>query len=345
MTLTTPAPVPALDARLAAVRDAPGRTWGVPDALLGLLCVPASLLLGGLLVLVVDLPDGALVALASLVLCALAALAVRRPARQSGGAGAALGFGLPRWSDAPAVLGWSLLLFVAQAAVGVLVGLLVPALRGVPADNTSFLRGAPVGELLLLAFAAVVVAPVVEELLFRGLLLQGLMLRVGFWPAAVVSSVFFGVLHTGSLDAGRCRPRARHRDDGARPVRSGPPHRPARPGHRRARAAQRRGPVGGRPRLTGLRGCPRGLSPLGRTSRHGAGTGRRRPAREHLVKIGIIGAGNIGGNLTRRLTALGPRRQRRELARAGDARRPRRGDRRARRRRDARRRRARRSSS
>ena len=26
---------------------------------------------------------------------------------------------------------------------------------------------------------------------------------------------------------------------------------------------------------------------------------------EHLVKIGIIGAGNIGGNLTRRLTALG----------------------------------------
>lgn len=201
LTPVTPAPVPALDARLAEVRTAPGRTWGVPDALLGLLCVPLSLLLGGLLVLVVDLPGGALVALASLVLCALAALAVRRPARQSGGVGRALGFGLPGWRDVPLVLGWSLLLFVAQAAVSVAVGLLVPALRGVPADNTSFLRDAPVAELLLLGFAAVVVAPVVEELLFRGLLLQGLMLRTGFWPAALLSSLAFGVLHTASLDA------------------------------------------------------------------------------------------------------------------------------------------------
>ena len=201
MTLGTTARIPALDARLAEVRTAPGRTWGLPDALLAVLCVPLSLLLGGLLVLVVDLPAGVLVALTSLLLGGLAALAVRRPARQSGGARRALGFGLPGRRDVLLVLAWSLLLFLAQAAVAVAVGLLVPALRGVPADNTSFLTGAPASQMLLLAFAAVVVAPVVEELLFRGLLLQGLMLRTGFWPAAVLSSFAFGALHTSSLDA------------------------------------------------------------------------------------------------------------------------------------------------
>jgi membrane protease YdiL (CAAX protease family) len=190
-----------LDARLAHLAADPDRSWGVRDALLGLLAVPGSLLLPGLLLAVVDVPGGALVVLASLTLCAFAALAVRRPARQSGGVGRALGFGPPRWSDAGLVLGWSVLLFVLQATASALVGLLVPALRGVPPDNTSFLVGIPVAELLLVAFAAVVVAPVVEELLFRGLLLQGLMLRIGFWPAALLSSLAFGVLHMASLDA------------------------------------------------------------------------------------------------------------------------------------------------
>jgi membrane protease YdiL (CAAX protease family) len=193
------APAP-LDARLAAIAAQPGRTWGVRDALLGLLAVPGSLLAPGLLV-GFDVPGAVLVVIASLVLCGLAALAVERPARQSGGVGRALGFGLPRWSDVGTIVRWSLLLFLLQAAAGVLVSLVVPALRGVSPDNTSFLVGLPVGELVLVAVAAVVIAPVVEELLFRGLLLQGLMLRIGFWPAALLSSLAFGVLHMASLDA------------------------------------------------------------------------------------------------------------------------------------------------
>ena len=190
-----------LDIRLAGLATDPGRSWGVRDALLGLLAVPGSLLAPGLLLLVVDLPGSVLVALASVVLCGLAALAVRRPARQSGGIGRALGFDLPGWSDVGLVLGWSVLLFLAQAAAGILVALAVPALRGVAPDNTSVLVGLPVAELVLVAVAAVVIAPVVEELLFRGLLLQGLMLRIGFWPAALLSSLAFGVLHMASLDA------------------------------------------------------------------------------------------------------------------------------------------------
>ena len=192
---------PALDDRLAAVAADPGRTWGVRDAALGLLAVPVSLVAPGAVVAVADVPGGVLVALASVVLCLLAALAVRRPARQSGGVRRALGFGLPRWSDVGTILLWSALLWLLQAAALVLSGVLLPSLRGVAPDNTSFLAGLPVAELVLVAVAAVVVAPVVEELLFRGLLLQGLMLRTGFWPAALLSSLAFGVLHMASLDA------------------------------------------------------------------------------------------------------------------------------------------------
>lgn len=200
MTTTAPA-LPPLDARLAALRADPARTWGVRDALLGVATVPAALLAAGLLVLAVDLGDGLLVLLATAVMGGLALLVARRPARQSGGLDGALGFDLPTWRDGRLILGWSVLLFAVQGAVSGLAGLLVPALEGVAADNTSQLRGAGTTELVLVFLAAAVLAPVVEELLFRGLVLQGLALRIGFWPAAVVSSAVFGCLHTASFDA------------------------------------------------------------------------------------------------------------------------------------------------
>jgi uncharacterized protein len=48
---------------------------------------------------------------------------------------------------------------------------------------------------LLAVIAAVVMAPLVEEVVFRGVLFQGLKRRVGLWPAAVVSSLLFAVVH------------------------------------------------------------------------------------------------------------------------------------------------------
>jgi CAAX protease family protein len=50
-------------------------------------------------------------------------------------------------------------------------------------------------EMTLLVIALVVLAPLGEELLFRGLLLRGLAHRMRFWPAAVVTSVLFAVAH------------------------------------------------------------------------------------------------------------------------------------------------------
>jgi len=46
----------------------------------------------------------------------------------------------------------------------------------------------------------VAIAPVVEELFFRGFLLHGLWGRFGFWPAALASGWLFGAIHLTSFD-------------------------------------------------------------------------------------------------------------------------------------------------
>ena len=46
-----------------------------------------------------------------------------------------------------------------------------------------------------MAITAGVLAPIFEELLFRGLLLRSLLRRMPAWAAVVVSSVAFGVVH------------------------------------------------------------------------------------------------------------------------------------------------------
>jgi membrane protease YdiL (CAAX protease family) len=194
----TRTPLP-LDARVAELADDPGRTWGLRDALLGLLAVPAVFAVAiALLSLLPDVPGPVATGLATAGLAALAVLLGRRAARQSGGWERALGLDLPEWSDSRRVLGWSLLLFVVQALVVVALASL-PPLSGAQADNSSFLRGEPLANLLAYAVLAAVVAPVLEELLFRGLVLRGLMMRIGFWPAALVSSACFGLFHAQSL--------------------------------------------------------------------------------------------------------------------------------------------------
>lgn len=49
--------------------------------------------------------------------------------------------------------------------------------------------------LVLAVLLAVVAAPVIEEVLFRGLLFQSLRRRLGLWPAALLSSAVFTVVH------------------------------------------------------------------------------------------------------------------------------------------------------
>jgi membrane protease YdiL (CAAX protease family) len=185
-----------LDDRVAALSAEPGRTWGVLDAVAAVLTVPAVLALSLLALDVVpEVPDAAATAVATVLLGGLTVLVVRRPARQSGGAERALGLDLPEWRDTGRVVLWSLLLLLAQALSVAVLAAVVPRLRDVPVDNASFLREEPPLALIAIVLAGVLLAPVIEEVLFRGVVLQGLMPRLGFWPAALLSSLFFGLFH------------------------------------------------------------------------------------------------------------------------------------------------------
>jgi membrane protease YdiL (CAAX protease family) len=59
--------------------------------------------------------------------------------------------------------------------------------------------GSPLGTgtlgVTLVILSVVVLAPLGEELLFRGVLLRGLVRRSPFWPAAVISGIVFGACH------------------------------------------------------------------------------------------------------------------------------------------------------
>jgi membrane protease YdiL (CAAX protease family) len=49
--------------------------------------------------------------------------------------------------------------------------------------------------IVVLVVVAVVLAPIAEELMFRGLLLRTFMHRMRFWPAALLSTALFGGFH------------------------------------------------------------------------------------------------------------------------------------------------------
>jgi membrane protease YdiL (CAAX protease family) len=87
---------------------------------------------------------------------------------------------------------------VFAAVVGYFIS--IPLFYGLPqaphpisqeiAQNGSWLKW------IVIFFEASVVAPVTEELLFRGALFMGLWRRLGrFWPAAILSSVAFAIVH------------------------------------------------------------------------------------------------------------------------------------------------------
>jgi membrane protease YdiL (CAAX protease family) len=130
------------------------------------------------------------------------------------GSAAILGFGLlararlapherrqvtsPRWS-LPAAMGVGVGLGIAaRIGIGVLVGVgqsVDPGIcrKLVELDNANVPPA--LWHKLLLAIALVVLAPLGEELVFRGLLLRGLVRRMRFPFAAVISGVVFGFAH------------------------------------------------------------------------------------------------------------------------------------------------------
>ena len=192
--------------------DAPARSrpaWGIGAAVLALVAAAACGLVSSLALSVLlppglagapDAPGALLIAGVALAQ-ALGALLVgawaTSPRRGRGGRGLAVEVGLRL--RAVDVAAGAVLALVAVPVLGILIGVLVAAglleLRDV--DNTSLLfAGAERGtDFLLVAASAALLAPLWEEVLFRGLLLRSLGRRLGTVPAVVLSSVAFGLLH------------------------------------------------------------------------------------------------------------------------------------------------------
>jgi uncharacterized protein len=57
----------------------------------------------------------------------------------------------------------------------------------------AFRAGGAVATMVIIM--AVVVAPVIEEVVFRGVLFQALRRRIGLWPGAIVSALVFAMIH------------------------------------------------------------------------------------------------------------------------------------------------------
>jgi membrane protease YdiL (CAAX protease family) len=97
----------------------------------------------------------------------------------------------------PADAGWGPLTLLACWAAQIVVAVLVLAIGLPQGSNTEDLLSDDVGWAVLaaLAVAAVVAAPVVEEVLFRGLLLRSLRSRLPAPAAVAVQALLFGVVH------------------------------------------------------------------------------------------------------------------------------------------------------
>lgn len=98
-----------------------------------------------------------------------------------------------RWSD----IGWGALIWIAAVVAQIMVGALLVVFDVPSGSNIEDVSeiGGDSTYLVVVLLSAVVMAPLVEEILFRGLVLRGLMSAMAAPWALVVQAVAFGALH------------------------------------------------------------------------------------------------------------------------------------------------------
>jgi membrane protease YdiL (CAAX protease family) len=185
-----------LDDAVAATLTTPG-PW-LRAAVAPIVAVVALGVLIPLVVVAADLPrHGDVAALYSLVgellLGAVILIATRRVARSCGGWRAAIGLTPPVRGDGKRVLAWFGIQFGVRFGLALVLAVAAPDLRN--AGNLAGVDDLGPAGIAMLIVAAGVVAPFVEEIAFRGVLLRALMRRVSYWPAAGISSLVFALLH------------------------------------------------------------------------------------------------------------------------------------------------------
>jgi membrane protease YdiL (CAAX protease family) len=166
----------------------------------------ALILAGQLVTQRLDLHSGSVVFVAAgtsiaadLLLLAVVGACARRPAKRGGGWPATFGIAQPRLADLPPSIAGFIVAFVGQLVIGVLANDATGGRATRQAQNLRLHSVHGIG-LDLLTLAVVVVAPLVEEFMFRGVLLRTFMRRMTFWPAAVLSTALFAGFHVYEVD-------------------------------------------------------------------------------------------------------------------------------------------------
>lgn len=98
-----------------------------------------------------------------------------------------------RWADA----GWGPVAWLATYCATIPVAIIVTATKIPMKSNTEGLDGldAERGVLIAMMIAAIVAAPFVEELLFRGVVMRGFLSAMPPWLALTAQAVIFGAIH------------------------------------------------------------------------------------------------------------------------------------------------------
>lgn len=192
----------ALTREMDALREQDPRPWGARPVVLPLATLVALVVVGGVVGHVVR-PDsfgGQLALAAVLTIGVYGALgwAVKRAgdpiAARYGGWGMTFGLRRPRWIDLAWIAAGLGMVFATRIVIG-LIALLAAGKKALEQSQNLDVDSDRVAVYVLLGVVVVGLAPVIEETVFRGLLLRTFQRRVGFWLAALASSLVFAGFH------------------------------------------------------------------------------------------------------------------------------------------------------
>ncbi len=102
---------------------------------------------------------------------------------------------LPRWMDISLAPAGFIVYFLCSASLVYIVGLLIPSFDLNQVQETGFKDITQYHEYILAFATLIIIAPVAEEVLFRGYLYGKLRTVVPVWVAVLITSGLFGVVH------------------------------------------------------------------------------------------------------------------------------------------------------
>src|SRR4051812_33514504 len=192
--------MPALDRKVAASRDVDA-PWRQAAIIPGVAVLAIGIVIP-LIVIGLDLPRhgdvrAAYGLIGELVFAGIVMAVARPVVRRMGGWLPAIGLNPLRRGDGGSVVKWFFAQLGARLCVGIVLVSVAPHIH--PVGNAAGVDKLQTTGRVLALISAVVVAPLMEEIAFRGLMLRAMMRRLDYWPAAGLSSLVFALLHAPSV--------------------------------------------------------------------------------------------------------------------------------------------------